>query len=152
MTQIEPAWWQWVAGGIVLSVMELFIPSFTILWFGLGAILTGLLLALFPSMGLSLQLSLWILFSCAFVLVWFRYVKPRKDRTTSGLSKEAVVGAVGMVSAGVASPYEKGKVRFQMPLCGDDEWPFVADEPLKQGDRVRVVDVEGQLLRVKKEG
>ena len=147
----EPLWWHWVAGGIVLSVMELFIPSFTILWFGLGAILTGLLLALFPSLPLPWQLGLWIVFSCVFVLVWFRYVKPRHDRTTSGLSKEAVVGAVGMVSTGVSSAFEKGKVRFQMPLCGDDEWPFVADEPLRQGERVRVVDVEGQLLRVKKE-
>jgi membrane protein implicated in regulation of membrane protease activity len=148
----EPLWWHWVAGGIVLSVMELFIPSFTILWFGLGAIVTGVLLALFPGLPLPGQLALWIVFSCAFVLVWFRYVKPRKDRTTSGLSKEAVIGAVGMVSTGVSSPYDKGKVRFQMPLCGDDEWPFVADEALRQGDRVRVVDVEGQLLRVKKEG
>ena len=43
-------------------------------------------------------------------------------------------------------------MRFQMPLWCDDEWPFVADEAMKQGDRVRVVDVEGQLLRVKKEG
>ena len=149
---VQPEWWHWVAGGIVLSVMELFVPSFTILWFGLGAILTGMILALFPSLALPAQLALWIVFSCAFVLVWFRYVKPRRDLTTSGLSKEAVVGAVGMVSAGVDSPYDKGKVRFQMPLCGDDEWPFVADEPLRQGDRVRVVDVEGQLLRVKKEG
>ena len=42
-------------------------------------------------------------------------------------------------------------VRFQVPLMGDDEWPFICDELLRPGDRVSVIDVEGHWLKVKKE-
>ena len=40
---MNPEWWHWIVGGIVLVLAELAIPSFFIVWFGLGALLTGLL-------------------------------------------------------------------------------------------------------------
>ena len=142
-------WWHWVAGGLILSLLELVIPSFTILWFGLGGILVGLILVFLPNISLSVQLVLWLLFSCSFVWVWFKYVKPKGDRTRSGLSKEAVVGQIGMaIEAG--GPYQNGKVRFQVSLLGDDTWTYVSDQGIERGDRVRVIDVEGQMLRVEK--
>ena len=36
-------WWHWIVGGIVLILAELVIPSFFIVWFGLGALFVGLL-------------------------------------------------------------------------------------------------------------
>ena len=30
-------WWHWIVLGIILVLMELVVPSFTIFWFGLGA-------------------------------------------------------------------------------------------------------------------
>ena len=30
-------WWTWIVGGLALIVAELAIPSFFIVWFGLGA-------------------------------------------------------------------------------------------------------------------
>ena len=35
-------WWHWVVGGIVLILAELAIPSFFIVWFGLGALLVAI--------------------------------------------------------------------------------------------------------------
>ena len=37
-------WWAWIVGGIALIVAELAIPSFFVIWFGLGALLVGLLM------------------------------------------------------------------------------------------------------------
>ncbi len=34
-------YWYWLVFGMVLIIAELFIPSFTIFWFGLGAILVA---------------------------------------------------------------------------------------------------------------
>lgn len=142
-------WWHWVSGGMILCILELVIPSFTILWFGLGGILVGVILLLIPALSLPQQLVLWILFSCSFVWLWFKYVKPKGDRTRSGLSKEAVVGQIGMaVEAG--GPYRNGKVRFQISVLGDDTWTFISEQEIARGDRVRVMDVEGQMLRVEK--
>jgi membrane protein implicated in regulation of membrane protease activity len=38
----------WIVGGIALIVAELAIPSFFIIWFGLGALLVGLLVLACP--------------------------------------------------------------------------------------------------------
>ena len=38
---MNPEWWTWVVGGIALILAELAIPSFFIVWFGLGALLVA---------------------------------------------------------------------------------------------------------------
>ncbi len=38
-------WWVWVAGGLVLAVAEVLVPGFIFLGFAIGAVVTGLLLA-----------------------------------------------------------------------------------------------------------
>jgi hypothetical protein len=41
-------------------------------------------------------------------------------------------------------------VRFQKPVMGSDVWPCLADEVIAAGERVRVLAVDGQILRVGK--
>ena len=43
---IQLLYWHWLVLGMLLVAGEIFIPSFNILWFGLGALLVGLLLLL----------------------------------------------------------------------------------------------------------
>ncbi len=38
--QVE--WWYWIIAGICLVGLELIVPSFTIIWFGLGALVVGI--------------------------------------------------------------------------------------------------------------
>jgi membrane protein implicated in regulation of membrane protease activity len=140
-------WWYWIALGFGLIGFELIVPSFTIIWFGIGAIVTGLFLLVVPGFPLAAQISTWTAASALCAVGWFRHLKPRVDRTRSGPAKEAVIGEIGIVKRG-AEPFERGIVKFQVALLGDDEWPFFADEPLKPGDRVRVVDVDGHALKV----
>ncbi|WP_243371143.1 NfeD family protein [Geotalea sp. SG265] len=143
-------WWHWLVLGLILIGLELVVPSFTIIWFGLGAVLVSILLALFPACPLPLQIFAWCVASILFTFVWFRFFNPRnKSRTFSGTAKDAVLGQTGLVIRG-AEPYAKGAVKFQLPLLGADEWPCLADEPLEIGDRVKVVDVEGHVMKVEK--
>lgn len=142
-------WWHWLAGGLVLIGLELFVPSFTIIWFGLGAVLVGIVLAIYPGFPLSAQLLTWTVVSAVLTFAWFRYFNPRSNRTFSGTAQGAVVGEVGLVIK-AAGPYDKGRVRFHLPLLGADEWPCLADELLEVGDRVKVVEVEGHALKVEK--
>ena len=39
--ELQMLYWHWLVLGVVLIVAEIFIPSFTILWFGLGALVVG---------------------------------------------------------------------------------------------------------------
>jgi membrane protein implicated in regulation of membrane protease activity len=142
-------YWHWLIFGMLLMMVELFIPSMTILWFGLGGLLVGLWLWVAPDTGLSLQLFVWTLASCGFVLLWFKLLRPRMThRTTAGISREAVLGEVGQVIRATGEN-RLGRVRFTTPLLGEDEWPFRCDTPAAIGDRVAVVDIAGNTLLVK---
>jgi membrane protein implicated in regulation of membrane protease activity len=44
-------YWHWLVLGMVMILAEIFIPSFTIFWFGLGAILVGGILLLIGDQG-----------------------------------------------------------------------------------------------------
>jgi len=142
-------WYYWLILGMLLILSEMLVPSFTLLWFGLAALLTGLLLLVFPGIELSLQLLVWGLSSIGFTVLWFKYFKPTMiDKTKAGISREAVTGETGFV---IKAPREeaRGVVRFPMPLLGSDEWEFICSEPCKIGDRVEVIDVSGNTLVVK---
>ncbi len=143
-------WWYWILAGFVLIGLELVIPSFTIIWFGFGALLVGILLLVVPFMADWLQVLLWALFSVLFTIIWFKYLKPKKDNTNAGLSKEAIVGESGIIIRGTTDSYAKGTVRFRISILGADEWTCFSDEILKVGDSVMVEDIEGQMLKVKK--
>ncbi len=57
---IWQVWWVWVGGGLVLAALEVLAPGYVFLGFAIGAVVTGLsmavgLLALFPA-GFAVQL------------------------------------------------------------------------------------------------
>ena len=145
-------YWHWLVFGMVLVIAEIFIPSFTIFWFGLGAILVGGFLYFFAGLSLSWQLFSWAAASCLFALLWFKFFKPlMSDRTKAGISREAILGESGQV---IKSPADKthGIVRFTTPLLGSDEWDFICEEAVIPGDRVVVKDISGNTLIVEKRG
>jgi inner membrane protein len=143
-------YWYWLVFGMLLIIAELFIPSFTIFWFGLGAIVAAICLLAMPELAFSWQLFIWAIGSCLFTLLWFKYFKPRMtDRTKAGISREAVMGESGQV---ILAPSEKrrGVVRFTTPVLGADEWPFICNGAVASGDRVVIKDISGNTLIVEK--
>ena len=144
---MQPEWWQWAVAGIVLILAELAIPAFVLVWFGLGALLVAVAVALFGMQNLTAQLSVWLLVSVALVILWFKVFRPDSHKTRIGMSAPAMLGEVGLLTTSV-SPFARGEVRFQKPLLGTDVWPCIADEEIRSGERVKVVSVEGSLLKV----
>lgn len=141
-------WWAWIVGGIVLVLAELVIPSFFIVWFGLGALLVGLL-ALAFELSLTAQLATWTVTSLAMVVLWFRVFKQSFHKTRIGTADGEVIGEVGLL-VGAVAPFVQGKVRFQRPVLGSDEWVCRADTEIAAGERVRVLAIEGSFLKVGK--
>lgn len=143
-------YWYWLVFGMILIIAEIFIPSFTIFWFGLAAIIVAGVLWLLPELGLSWQLLIWAIAACTFTLLWFQYFKPRMtDRTKAGIAREAVLGESGQVIK-VPGSGTRGIVRFTTPLLGTDEWPFICENDVVAGDRVVIKDVSGNTLIVEK--
>ncbi|HET9405029.1 MAG TPA: NfeD family protein [Burkholderiales bacterium] len=140
-------WWHWVVLGIVLLLLELAVPAFFLVWFGLGALIVGVVLLAIPSLSFAWQILIWIVFSLAFIWMWFKVFKPGFYKTRAGMSKGAVIGEIGLVIRDIR-PFEKGQIRFQKPMLGDEVWESIADEEIKAGERVKVLDVEGNILKV----
>ena len=141
-------WWTWIVGGIVQLLAELAVPAILMVWFGLGALLVGLL-ALAFDLSLTAQLATWTIASLAMVVLWFRVFRQSFDKTRAGTADGDAIGQIGLLVSAVA-PFEKGKVRFQGPLLGSEEWVCMADDPIAAGERVRVLAVEGSFLKVSK--
>ncbi len=142
------AYWHWLVFGMLLIGFEIFIPSFTALWFGLGALIIGGVLLLDPNVTLVWQLVVWLVSSSAFTWAWFRFFKQlAPDRTKAGLSREAIIGETAQV---IRAPHEsaRGMLRFATPKLGSEEWEFISDQPVNVGDRVAVRDVSGNTLIV----
>jgi inner membrane protein len=147
---VEAVYWHWFLLGILLAMAEMFLASFTILWFGLGALLVGVCLLLFPDMPFNFQLLLWIVLSGGFAIFWFKYFRPKMvDKTKAGIARDAAIGEAGTV---IKTPVEgkKGVVRFVTPILGDDEWEFVCEQQVATGDRVYIKDFSGNTLIVTK--
>lgn len=73
-------WWYWIIAGFCLIGLELIVPSFTLIWFGMGALTVGMLKLLWPEFPVAGQILLWGVSSIAFTLMWFKYLRADKNR------------------------------------------------------------------------
>ena len=143
---MDMAWYHWMILGLGLGLLELMITSFYVIWFGLGALLVGLVMLVIP-LGFTAQVVLWTATSIGMTVLWIKVFR-QSDKTHAGQA-DAALGEFGVMAHAV-EPMGRGEVRFQKPVMGSDTWPCIADEAIAAGQRVRVVAVDGQLLHVGK--
>lgn len=142
--------WHWIVFGIALMISEIFLATFFVLWFGAAAVAVGVLLYVVPELSTTWQILIWTIFSTILALGWFKYLKPLSiDKTKAGLSKEAIIGEVGVVLV-APTPDKRGKLRFPAPILGADEWIIISQDALVVGDKASVIDVSGNSLIVRK--
>jgi hypothetical protein len=144
---MEMLYWHWIIFGVLLILFELMIPSFTAMWFGLGAVVVGAVLWFVPGMAGSYQVLIWAALSGVLTFFWFRIFKPKKGHYHA--RKEEVEGEIGLVAT-PASVNRPGIVRFSAPLLGEDEWSYRSEQELDVGQQVKVLDVENNILIVAK--
>lgn len=134
----------WLAAGLVLIALELVVPAFFLVWFGLSAIALAGFVFLVP-LSLTAQVLVWSLFSIAMVALWLFIWKPSR-KNVADLTADNQVGML-IKAAGFGRP---GLVRFQEPVQGSDEWPCRYEDIIAEGDRVRVVAVNEGVFAVTK--
>ena len=144
---MELLYWHWIILGVLLILFELIIPSFTAMWFGLGAVFVGGFLWFYPETAGSLQVLIWAVLSAVLTWFWFRVFKPRKG--TVQATQDQVEGVWGLVIL-PASEHKPGMIRFATPLLDQDEWPFTSEQALEAGEQAKVIDVRNNILVVSK--
>lgn len=142
------AYWHWLIFGLSLALAEIMLVSFVALWFGLSAIIVGLLLWVIP-FSFTLQLLIWMVLSIFIVFAWFRWVSPHfKNKTFSGMARESMIGQIGSVIEYNSVHEGRGTLRFPAPILGNDEWQFICTDMVALGDRVIVREFSGNTLIV----
>ena len=138
--------WLWLIGGVVLLIAELIAPGFFLVFIGGAAIVTGLAAMLLP-LPIALQFALFA--AVAFLAVRIggrRAYAMRYDHSSDPLLNDRAKRLLGKVVVAV-QPIDRsgGQVRV-----GDSVWP-ARGGPAASGDRVRIVDIEGNCLTVEPE-
>ena len=142
------AFWHWIVFGLILILGELLTVSFVLLWFGVSAILVGLLLWVLP-ISLAMQLLIWVVLSLFNVYSWFKWVSPHfKNKSLSGMALEKMIGQTGIVIEYNSVQPERGRLRFPAPILGNDEWQFICSDKIEIGSRVIVKEFSGNTLIV----
>jgi membrane protein implicated in regulation of membrane protease activity len=145
MNDLEPSW-MWLIGGVVLLIAELIAPGFFLMFIGAAALLTGVAALLLP-IGVPLQLALFAVLALVIARVGGRKAYAhRYDYSADPLLNDRGARLLGQVVEVVEAVDRRGgRVRV-----GDSLWS-ARGGPASAGERVRVVDVEGNCLKVEPE-
>jgi inner membrane protein len=138
--------WLWLIGGIVLLIAEVIAPGFFLMFIGAAAIATGLLSLVLP-VGIALQLAMFAILALIIVRVGGRRAYASKyDYSSDPLLNDRAGRLLGKIVTVVQRvDANGGRVRV-----GDGEWS-ARGGPAEVGERVRIVDVEGNCLKVEAE-
>jgi len=133
--------------GVIMLILEIKVPSFGALSIGgVTALVFGSMM-IFDSPQEWARLSYRVLiptvivFSGFFLLCVWLVVRAQKRPVTTGLG--ALVGETGRLLQGIENPDQPGKV-----VCHGEIWDARAEVPLAADSQVRVIAVEGRMLRV----
>ena len=138
--------WLWLIGGVLLLIAELIAPGFFLVFIGGAAIATGLV-SMLVSIPIAAQLAIFSILAFLSARVGGRYAYSyRYDYSSDPLLNDRVRRMLGKVVV-VVEPVDANGGRVRV---GDSVWS-ARGGPAAAGDRVRIVDVEGNCLKVEPE-
>jgi membrane protein implicated in regulation of membrane protease activity len=142
-------WWHWLLLGLLLAIAELAASGgFYMLFFGVGAIVVGLLVAAGLAGPPWLQFVLFVLLSIVSLVVFRNRLLKKVQRDPQAPGIDTLVGEIG-AAVDVLDPGGLGRVELRGALWSAKN---AATTTLGRGARCRVVAVEGLQLHVKPEG
>lgn len=139
----ELSYWDWLALGMVLLILEMFGAGGYLLWIGIAAAAVGILTFITPEMGWTLQLLLFAVFAVLTAVYWWyrqRSAARPSDQPGLNMRGQELIGHAFTVQQAIVDG--RGKIKV-----GDSVWIVVGpDTPA--GSRVKVVSQDGAVLRV----
>ena len=138
--------WHWWVLAVVLLALEVAAPGTFFLWLAIAAGVVGLIVLVLPELYWQVQVLIFAAAGAAAVVAWRLYARrlpQRSDDPTLNRRGEQYVGQVFHLT----EPIVDGRGRMKV---ADTMWR-IAGPDLPSGAKVRVVGVEGTVLRVSAE-
>jgi membrane protein implicated in regulation of membrane protease activity len=133
-------WIIWIASGLVLLIAETLAPGVFMMWLGLAACGTGLLVLAFQ-FGFEIQVVSFGILAAVSLSIGMRLRRPRQVVHTQ------TEGLIGRPATALVFSGRDGRVRL-----GDSDWAArvpAGTPPPDPGTRLRVAQVEGTILIVR---
>lgn len=141
-----PDFWHWLVFGVLLMALEVLAPAMLLMWFGFGAVVTGILLWLMPDMSIAWQLLIFSIVSLVSVFAWrkstFREENITSDTPDLNNRLNSHIGKEYSLSEAIING--RGSMRV-----GDTAWR-VNGPDMPSGTRVKVTGVDGVIFTVEK--
>jgi inner membrane protein len=134
--------WNWMILAAVLFVLELTAPGIFLMWFGVAAAVTGLIVFRYD-IGWQWQLIWFCGLSLASVLVAVKYLRKHPFESERPLLNERATQLIGQ-TFDLIDPIVNGRGSVKI---GDSIWRVEGPE-LPMGARIRVVGADGTVLKV----
>ncbi len=142
-------WWHWLVLGLLLVIAEMASAGgFYVIFFGIAALVVGVLAGLGVAGPLWIQLLLFSVLSVATLLLFrgrlLEWMQPDPQRP----EVDSLIGEIGLASEDLA-PGVVGRVEVR-----GSTWSArnTASAPVVRGARIRVVRVDGLTLHIEPEG
>ena len=135
-------WHWWILAGLLL-ILELTAPAFFFLWLGIAAAAVGLILLVFPNIGLETQLVLFAIASVVSVIAWRKYRESRPLTTDQPNLNRRGHQYIGRVFS-LVDPIINGVGKVTV----DDSTWRVKGPDLPAGTSIRVTGVEGVIFKI----
>jgi membrane protein implicated in regulation of membrane protease activity len=134
--------WTWLIAGVILLGLEIFAPGNVFVWFGIAAILTGIL-ALAVDLPWQTEALVFVILAVVLAIAGRRYFARESGRSEQPLLNERAGRLIGQ-SFVLAEPIVDGQGRLRID---DSNWRITGPD-LPSGTRVRIIGSDGAVLSV----
>lgn len=135
--------WSWWILAVLLLVLEAFAPGTFFMWMGFSAVVVGMLVLVSPDMVWEYQVLTFAVLSVISIVVWRSYFRKHPvttDQPALNRRGEQYVGRIFTLEESIVNG--SGKIKVD-----DTTWKIIGDD-CGAGSKVRVVGVEGVILKV----
>ncbi len=136
-------YWHWFVLGVLLMIAEALFPGTFLLWFGVGALVTGIALFVVPAFPWQVQLVLFAVVSVAAIGYWRRYRAVHPETTSHPALNQRSAQYIGRRFT-LAEPLVDGVGHLHVD---DTRWRIEGSD-LPVGTVVVVSSVAGTTLQV----
>ena len=146
---VELLWWHWLVIGLLLVLAELATPGgFYVIFFGLAAIIVGLLSALGVAGPMWTQLLMFSVVSVVSLVLFRARLLAMMQVDPQAPAVDSLVGEIGQLEGAIA-PGQIGRIEVRGAAWTARNATSIE---LPRGMRCRVVRVNGLMLEVEPEG
>ncbi len=138
-------WWIWVIVGVLLIIGEIFTAGFFLIWFGIAAIIAGIIA--FFELSVVWQGVAFVIISAILLAGTRRLAERYTKKQPPGIGADRFIGKVGVVLEEIDNDKNTGRVRVE-----EDKWraDSLEGEIIAKDSNVQVIKIEGTHVVVKK--